>query len=114
MTRQSRPEMLFAAQCADSDVLPPLVPEFKFCSTRKWRFDFCDFPTMLAFEIEGSIWGGRGRHVRGQGFSDDCEKYNEAQLMGFVVLRFSTGQVLKGKAVKVITRALGFEEPKGA
>jgi hypothetical protein len=97
--------MLFAAQCADSDVLPPLVPEFKFCSTRKWRFDFCDFPTMLAFEIEGSIWGGRGRHVRGQGFSDDCEKYNEAAILGWRVLRFPSDWVYDLRAIRMAERA---------
>ena len=36
----------------------------------------------------------------------DATKYNEASLMGFMVLRFTTGQVVRGDAVDVIERAL--------
>jgi very-short-patch-repair endonuclease len=93
--------------------LPEPVKQYKFHPLRRWLADFGWPEQKLLVEVEGGVWS-EGRHVRGGGYENDCEKYNEAQLMGFVVLRFSTGQVLKGKAVKVITRALGFEEPKGA
>jgi hypothetical protein len=99
VTRESTPEFLFAAQAADSDVLPPLEREYRFC-TRLWRLDFVERVTMLAFEIEGGVWSS-GRHVRGQGFIDDCEKYNEAAILGWHVLRFPAQWVYDGTAIKL-------------
>ena len=65
--------------------------EYKFCPTRKFRFDFTLEPvkTKIAIEVEGEIWTGKGRHSRGQGFINDCEKYNLAQIMGWIVLRYT-------------------------
>jgi len=40
----------------------------------------------VALEIEGGIWA-KGRHVSPRGFILDCEKYNEASSLGWVVLR---------------------------
>lgn len=47
-------------------------------------------------EVEGGQWA-QGRHQRGGGMEGDCEKYNEASLMGFMVLRFTTGQVVRAR-----------------
>lgn len=55
--------------------------EYHFHPVRKWRFDFAYPDKMLAIEVEGGTWN-RGRHTRGQGFEDDCEKYNEAVVLG--------------------------------
>ena len=74
--------------------LPEPMREFKFSATRKWRFDLA-YPNRtppLAIEVEGNIWG-RSRHGWGTGFEDDCRKYNAAALLGWVVLRYSTGMV---------------------
>lgn len=75
----------------------------------------------LAIEIEGGNWGGAvvcnhckktvmrrlksngkmvpvregGRHNTGQGFEDDCEKYNIANCLGWTVLRYTTNQIQK-------------------
>jgi hypothetical protein len=64
--------------------------EYKFCPDRKWRFDFYLEPVKvkIALEVDGEIWTGKGRHGRGQGFINDAEKYNKAQLMGWIVLRY--------------------------
>lgn len=80
--------------------------EWKFHPTRKWRFDFIIAPIQrhLAIEIEGGIWGGR--HTRPQGFIDDCEKYNEAALLDWRVLRFTTDMVKDGTAIQFVQRAL--------
>jgi very-short-patch-repair endonuclease len=69
-----------------------LVAEHKFHPTRRWRFDFANIPAMVAIEVEGGQWSG-GRHTRGSGYSADCEKYNEAQLCGWVVFRL-TGDMI--------------------
>ena len=66
--------------------------EFQFDPYRKWRFDFAYEGAMLGVEIEGGIWN-QGRHNRGKGFENDCEKYNHAALCGWVVMRFTPKMV---------------------
>lgn len=89
------------------------VPEYRFHSKRKWRFDYLVWihmdndsapafanigrPKVVAIEIEGGIWA-RGRHTRGAGYQADLEKYREATRMGFSVYRFSTQEVVNGTA----------------
>lgn len=67
---------------------PTLEQEHKFHPTRRWRFDFAHVITKAAFEIEGGVWSG-GRHTRGKGFTEDCVKYSEAQLLGWTVYRIT-------------------------
>jgi len=66
--------------------LPALEQEVRFHSTRRWKFDRADTARKIAFEIEGGIFS-QGRHTRGTGFMEDCEKYNEAALLGWRVYR---------------------------
>ena len=67
---------------------PELAREFQFHQVRRWRFDFCHTAAMVAIEIEGGTWQN-GRHNRPQGFREDCEKYNTAALLGYVVIRLT-------------------------
>lgn len=85
--------------------LPEPQREFLFHKKRKWRFDLAWPDLLIAVEVEGGIWTG-GRHVRGEGYEADCEKYNEAQLAGWMVLRFTPGMIKRGKAWPVIEKAL--------
>ncbi len=85
--------------------LPEPEREFLFHSRRKWRFDFAWPDLLIAVEVEGGIWTG-GRHVRGEGYEADCEKYNEAQLDGWMVLRFTPGMLKGTKAGDTIEKAL--------
>ena len=71
--------------------LPDPVREYKFCETRKWRFDFCWPGIKIAVELEGGVFSG-GRHTRGVGFLADCEKYNYAAWAGWKVFRFNNAQ----------------------
>jgi very-short-patch-repair endonuclease len=82
----------------------PFTREYKFHPKRKWRFDFM-LERNIAIEVEGATWSG-GRHTRGSGYIKDLEKYNQAALMGFVVLRFTTEQVMNGTAIDQIINAL--------
>src|SRR5215472_13591861 len=66
--------------------------EFKFHPSRRWKFDFAIPSKSLAIEIEGGIWS-RGRHSRGAGYQSDLDKYNEAAVLGWTVLRFSVADV---------------------
>jgi hypothetical protein len=68
---------------------PALVEEYRFHPERKWRFDRALPDKLIAIEIEGGIHSG-GRHTRGKGFTGDCEKYNQAVLLGWRVFRFTS------------------------
>lgn len=60
--------------------------EFRFHPVRKWRADFAHLPSRTLIEIEGGIYVN-GRHNRGAGFAADLEKYLEASLDGWRVVR---------------------------
>lgn len=83
--------------------------EFRFCPDRRWRADFRISDTKILVEVEGGVWSG-GRHTRGSGFEKDCEKYNWAAANGWIVLRYSTRQVMAGEAAKGIVNAMGERE----
>jgi very-short-patch-repair endonuclease len=68
--------------------LPAPVPEFKFHPTRDWRFDFAWPDKKVAIEVEGGIHTG-GRHTQPAGFYKDMEKYNQAAVRGWRILRFT-------------------------
>jgi hypothetical protein len=74
--------------------LPAPQLEWRFHSIRKWRFDAAWPDQMIAIEIHGGVYSF-GHHVRGKGFEDDREKANEATVMGWRLLEYSTGQVKK-------------------
>jgi hypothetical protein len=66
--------------------LPKPIPEFRFAPPRRWRFDFAWPDHLVALELEGGAFT-QGRHTRPTGFLADMEKYNSAQLNGWIVLR---------------------------
>ena len=93
-------------QCLDAG-LPVPETEVQFHPRRKWRFDYCWRLEMLAVEIDGGTWiPGGGRHNRGEGFLKDMEKLNQAQILGWVVLRFTPDQVKTMVAVNEIAAVL--------
>lgn len=106
-TGKSELEETFAGQIRLAR-LPAPVREHRFHPSRRWRMDFA-YPTeKVAVEIEGGIWTG-GRHTRGNGFISDCEKYNAAQLAGWLVLRVAAEHVRNGTALSWLREALGVE-----
>lgn len=81
------------------------VRELRFHPVRKWRFDLAQSGMRLAVEVEGGVWRN-GAHSRGKGFTEDCEKYAEALILGWSVLRVTTDQVKSGQALQWIERAM--------
>jgi hypothetical protein len=90
-----------AVQLQDYPEIPIPHFEYRFHDTRKWRFDLAFPDQRLAVEIEGGIWQ-YGRHNRASTFIKDMEKYNNACMLGWHLLRFSTEMVKKGEAVECI------------
>lgn len=89
--------------------LPLPVKEHRFYAEkgRQWRFDRAWPAVKLAVEVEGLVYqGGGGRHQRPAGFTADVEKYNAAALDGWMVLRFTPPQIIRGEAVRTIRAAL--------
>jgi hypothetical protein len=112
-----KPKSPMAGQLFDSLCLAHGVPvpakEFRFDPPRKWMFDYfwhAPWPSNvkhagIALEVEGGVWTG-GRHVRGSGFLKDCDKYNEAAIMGICVLRCTPADIESGAAFALVKRAL--------
>lgn len=92
--------------------LPPPATEYRFHDTRRWRFDFAWPVIKLAVEIEGGTYA-KGRHTRPMGFQGDCEKYNQATICGWRVLRFTARDVKSGEGVEVLREALRIFSPAG-
>jgi very-short-patch-repair endonuclease len=78
--------------------------EYKFHPTRRWRFDIAIPELKIAIEYEG-IAGRKSRHTTMSGYTGDCEKYNEAQILGWRVLRFTAKNIRK--AFETVGRAAG-------
>ena len=104
--RVSRLEELLATQMKWLE-LPQPIREHMFdqLTGRKWRFDFAWIEQKVAAEVEGGIHN-RGRHVRAEGYEDDCEKYNLAVLQGWRILRFTADMVYGGRAVALLEAIL--------
>lgn len=94
--------MTFAIRCAK---LPNPEREYKFHPTRKWRFDFAWPEKKIALEVEGGTWVG-GAHNRGAHFESDAEKYNEAAILGWRILRVNNKMVEDNRAVSFLERLL--------
>lgn len=92
--------------------VPPFQREYRFHSVRQWKADFGWQEHKLLVEVEGGqylhyVKGKDGkpkksRHLSPEGYQNDCEKYNTAQVSGWKVLRFTTSQVQSGTAATVI------------
>jgi hypothetical protein len=82
----------------------------------KWRSDFAwpDLKPPLLVEIEGGIHYGKkaGRHIRPIGYEEDCEKYSWASLLGFRLIRLTSGMIRKGAAYRLMREALKDLYPK--
>lgn len=77
--------------------------EYRFHPERKWRFDYAIPAIRLAIEVEGGVWTG-GRHTSSKGFLGDMEKYNEAALLGWCLIRTTPDQLLTSKTIDLIKR----------
>ena len=103
MTSSLEARLLWLMQ--DAGIPYPTV-EHQFHEGRKWRFDFAWDEYDLAVEVEGATWMPNGRHTSGAGFRKDCEKYNQATLDGWRLLRFTSDMIDDGTAIATIKAAM--------
>ena len=86
--------------------LPEPERQFRFHPTRRWRADFAwHLGLNVILEVDGGTWSG-GRHTRGSGYAADCEKVNEAAILGYAVLRVTGDHIKSGQAIGWLQRAL--------
>lgn len=86
--------------------LPPFIYEHRFDERekpRRWKFDTAIIRYKIAIEIEGGVFT-QGRHTRGAGAVDDMEKYNQATLQGWAILRFTPDQMQQVETYRIIER----------
>lgn len=92
--------------------LPEPESEYRFHPDRRWRFDLAWPAAMVACEVEGGIWmqtdTGRGKgHAHPERFTGDCEKYSEAAICGWRLIRATPEQVVSGQALSWLRQILG-------
>ena len=69
--------------------------EYRFHPTRRWRFDYAVPNLKIAVEYQGhgQMSGRKNDHVGGhasvKGLANDCQKFNEAQILGWKVIKFT-------------------------
>lgn len=77
------------------------MAEWRFHTSRKWRFDYAIPAAKVAVEVEGGVFTG-GRHTTGAGFTADIEKYNTAESMGWHVLRITPDVLCAPVTIKLV------------
>jgi hypothetical protein len=85
--------------------LPHPVCEYRFAYPRKWRADFAWTAKWLLVEVDGGTHkAGGGRHAQ----DADREKLNQAAILGFCVLRFSSDMLFADPeaCIQIVRRAL--------
>lgn len=111
--RRSDPEEELATHLRQLQ-FPPFEREHVFHATRKWRFDFAWPALRVAVEVEGGLYPMKqadgtmrtGRHTSPKAFEQDAEKYFEAAMLGWIVVRVTPKMVKDGRAYDSIARAV--------
>ena len=102
MTSQLETTLLYLIR---ANGLPEPEQEYRFAPPRRWRADFCYPDKKLLIEVEGGMWT-KSRHRTGTGYEQDCRKYNNSVILGWRLLRFTSGMIENGEAIETIKEAL--------
>lgn len=76
--------------------LPRDAREWRWRLDQKWKFDLAFPCRKVAIEIEGGVFAGgeaRKGHGGGAAYHANCDKYNQAQIDGWIVLRFTAKHI---------------------
>lgn len=89
--------------------LPMPETEYRFHPSRKWRFDYAWPDQRIALEVEGGVWT-QGRHTRGKGFLGDMDKYNEAAVDGWRILRCQPNALFSRSLLDLLGRIFAIDK----
>lgn len=90
-------------QLIHKDLDLEVTKELQFHPKRKWRFDYAIPEIKVAIEVEGGVWT-QGRHTRGKGFIGDMEKYNQAVILGWRLIRVTPDTLITGNTISMISK----------
>lgn len=85
--------------------------QYKFATSigRKWASDFGFYSDRVLVEVEGGLYRrGGGAHSTGPAIERDMEKLNDATLLKWRMLRFTTEEALNGTALAFIKLVIGW------
>lgn len=68
---------------------PDLEKEVMFAPPRRFRADYFIPSLNVLIEYEGVFMTQKSRHTSVVGYTNDCEKYNLAQKLGFTIFRYT-------------------------
>jgi len=88
----------------DLEVEKKLIPD------RRFRFDYVNFESKVAVEINGQIWS-KGGHSSGGGLNRDYEKLNLAQSLGYIVFQLSA-EMITSQWLNLIAEAIKNRQPQ--
>ena len=91
-----------------SELKTDCLREYRFHPERRWRFDYAIPEHKIALEVEGGVWTG-GRHIRPKGFLNDIEKYNQATLLGWRLLRTIPERLLSSETLDMIETVMSIK-----
>lgn len=77
-------------------------PEYRFHPSRRWRFDWANTDLRVAVEYDGVMQRNQPGHLSVSGQMRDSEKTNEAQVLGWVVIRVNAKSIESGDAFRWI------------
>jgi hypothetical protein len=84
-----------------------LVTEYRFDMVRKWKFDYANEELKLAIEQEGGIYRkGGGAHSSPAGILRDMEKYTQASIQGWTLIRRTPQQMQTQETINLILSAI--------
>lgn len=90
--------------------LPQITRKFLFAKQalgRRWEADFAYPDLHLLIEIDGGVWRrGGGAHSHPSNIERDIEKSNDAALLGYCTLRFTSTAVRNGTAIAFLLKVL--------
>lgn len=88
--------------------MPHPTLQAKLIKTRRWQYDFTWEREKVIVEIEGGTWIA-GRHSRGKGYLNDCDKQNAVMMLGYRLFKFTTDHINNDphSAILMIKTALG-------
>lgn len=103
--KATEPEPDLFAEWCEQRGFPRPVAEYRFAPPRRWRFDWAWPDLRIAVEQEGGVWTG-GRHVRGKGYIGDMEKYSEASVRGWTLIRRTPQDLCTADTLTMIRTAM--------